>query len=85
MTPAKITVQEMSGHIAARAATPLLPSGVPGPVAFEGRWWAIPDGETNYEPITTREIADRLTDLAERHARATHAAAPGPDETGAPR
>lgn len=63
-----ITVPEMAHHIARNDAAPLLPEGVPGPVHYASQWWAVPETEQDYVPVTDKSVMATYDDLAKRHA-----------------
>jgi len=59
-----ISITEMGRYITDRTARSLLPEGVPGPVHYQQRWWAVPTEATEYEPVTDPATIAMLT----RHA-----------------
>jgi len=59
-----ISIAEMARYITDRTARPLLPEGVPGPVHYHQRWWAVSTEATEYKPVTDPATIAMLT----RHA-----------------
>lgn len=72
MPHGEITQAEMAAHLRAGAARPLLAGGIPGPMRFAGRWWAVPIDAKAYYPVTGA-MAERLDEHARRLAAAAAA------------
>jgi hypothetical protein len=77
-----MSITTMSEHIQQGTALPLFPEGAPGPVQYDGQWWAIATGETEYRPVRDPDTATQLDRNTKRLHRARHAArgAEPPDE-----
>jgi hypothetical protein len=82
MNQTTISAAEMARHIAAGRARPLLPEGVPGPVQHASRWWAIPTGGQDYQPVTNPATITQLDTDAQRFHRARLAARAVTDRDG---
>jgi hypothetical protein len=78
-----ITSTDMANLVQLGEAVPLLPEGVPGPVRYDGQWWAVPADATDYQPITDPDQTAMLDRNARRYATARGAAA-GARERGGP-
>ena len=72
MAHGEITQAEMAAHLRAGEARPLLAGGIPGPMRFAGRWWAVHTDAEHYHPVTAA-MAERLDDHARRLAAAAAA------------
>lgn len=72
MPHGEITRTEMGRHLSAGDARPLLAGGIPGPMRFAGRWWAVPADAEHYQPVTG-PLAERLDEHARRLAAAATA------------
>lgn len=65
-----VTTGDMAERVQAGDALPLLPEGIPGPVQHAGQWWAVPDDQTDYRPVTDPEQLTMLDRNAQRYATA---------------
>jgi hypothetical protein len=72
MPHSEITQAEMARHLTAGDARPLLAGGIPGPMRFADRWWAVPTDAEHYHPVSG-PMAERLDDHARRLAAAAAA------------
>jgi hypothetical protein len=79
-----MSLTTMTEHIQQGTALPLFPEGAPGPVQYDGQWWAIATGETDYRPVTDPDTVAQLDGNVTRLHRARDAAraAEPPDEGG---
>jgi hypothetical protein len=77
MTDTRISTPTMHGHIKAGRALPLLPEGVPGPVQYAARWWAIPAGGQDYRPVTDPAVSGFLDTETQRLHQARQTARAG--------